>query len=103
LGVFLDIEGPFNITCYDTMYDALVRHGSEYIIVLWIRATMDCQLVVSTLIGYSMGLTISRSCPHGGLVSPFLWCLVLDDLITMLSGGGVFIQGYADNMSSHGG
>jgi hypothetical protein len=33
LGAFLDIEGTFNNTCYDTMCDALVRHGSEYTIV----------------------------------------------------------------------
>jgi len=33
LGSFLDIEGAFNNTCYDTMCDALVRHGSEYTIV----------------------------------------------------------------------
>jgi len=32
LGAFLDIEGAFNNACYDTMCDALVRHGSEYII-----------------------------------------------------------------------
>jgi hypothetical protein len=38
LGAFLDIEGTFNNTCYDTMCDALVRHGSEYTIVRWIRA-----------------------------------------------------------------
>jgi hypothetical protein len=30
LGVFLDTEGAFNNTCYDTMCDALFRHGSDY-------------------------------------------------------------------------
>jgi hypothetical protein len=33
LGAFLDIEGAFNNTCYDTMCDALVRHGSKHAIV----------------------------------------------------------------------
>jgi hypothetical protein len=33
LGVFLDIEGIFNNTCYDTMCDALLRHGYDYTIV----------------------------------------------------------------------
>jgi len=28
LGAFLDIEGAFNGTSYDTMCDAVVRHGS---------------------------------------------------------------------------
>ena len=27
LGVFIDIEGAFNNTCYNTMCDALVGHG----------------------------------------------------------------------------
>jgi len=39
LGAFIDIEGAFNNTCYDTMCDAVVRHGSEYTIVRWIKAT----------------------------------------------------------------
>jgi hypothetical protein len=33
LGSFSDIEGAFNNTCYDTMCDALVRHGCEHTIV----------------------------------------------------------------------
>jgi hypothetical protein len=37
LGVFLDIEGAFNNTCYCTMCP--VRHGGDYSIVRWIRAT----------------------------------------------------------------
>jgi len=39
LGVFLDIEGVFSNTCYDTMCNALFRHGIAYAIVRWIRAT----------------------------------------------------------------
>jgi hypothetical protein len=39
LGVFLDIEGAFNNTCYEAMCEVLVRHSSEYTIVRWIRAT----------------------------------------------------------------
>ena len=31
-------------------------------------------------------------------MSPLLWCLVVNDLLTRLSGGGVFIQGYADDI-----
>jgi hypothetical protein len=32
------------------------------------------------------------------VLSPLLLCLVLNDLLTRLSGGGVFIQGYADDI-----
>jgi hypothetical protein len=100
LGAFLDTEGSFNNTCYDTMCDALVRHGSEYIIVRWIKATLEGHVAVATLNEISMRFAIQRGCPQGGVLSPLLWCLVVNDLLTRLSGGGVFIQGYADDMSS---
>jgi len=54
LEVVLDIEGAFNNTCYDAMCDALVRHGSEYTIVWWIRATLEGHVAVATLSGTSV-------------------------------------------------
>jgi hypothetical protein len=98
LGVFLDTEGAFNSTCYDTMCDALVRHGSEHTIVRWIRATLEGRVAVAALGGTSMGLTISRGCPQGGVLSPLLWCLVVNDLLARLSGSGIFVQAYADDL-----
>ena len=98
MGVFLDIEGAFNNTCYNTMCDALIRHGSDYTIVQWIRVTLEGRIVVATLNGFSMSLATSRGCPQGGVLSPLLWCLVVDDLLARLSGNGVFIQGYTDDI-----
>ena len=66
LRIFLDTEGAFNNTCYDTMCDALVRHGSDYSIVQWISATLEGCVPVATLNGFSMRLAISRGCPQGG-------------------------------------
>jgi hypothetical protein len=68
LGVFLDTEGAFNNTCYDTMCDALIRHGSDYTIVQWIRATLEGRIAMATLNGFSMNLAISRGSPHGRCV-----------------------------------
>ena len=59
LGVFLDIEGAFNNTCYDTMCDALVRHGSDYTIIRWIRANLEGHVAVATLNAFSMRFAIS--------------------------------------------
>jgi len=36
--------------------------------------------------------------PAGGVLSPLLWCSMVDDLLGRLSGNGVFIQGYADHI-----
>ena len=32
------------------------------------------------------------------MLSQLLWCLVVDDLKTRLSGTGIYIQGYADDI-----
>ena len=82
---------------------ALVRHGSDYNIVRWITATLEGRVAVATLNGFSTRLAISRGCPQAGVLSPLLWYLVVDDLLGRLSGNGVFIQGYTDDMSSHSG
>jgi hypothetical protein len=98
LGAFLDIERAFNNTCYVTMCDALVRHGSEYTIVQWIKATLEGHVAVVTLNEISLRFVIFQGCPQGGVLLPLLWCLVVNDLPTRLSGGGVFIQGYTDDI-----
>jgi len=50
---------------------------------------------VATLNEISMKFVISRGCPQEGVLSPLLWCLVVNDLITRLSESAIFIQGYA--------
>jgi hypothetical protein len=97
LDASLDIEGAFNNTSYDTMCEALVRHGCEHTIVRWIRATLEGRVAVAALNETSLRVAISRSCPQGGVLSLLLWCMVVNDLITRLSGSDVFIQGYADD------
>jgi hypothetical protein len=41
---------------------------------------------------------VSRDCPQGGVLSPLLWCPVVEDLIARLNGGGIYTQGYADDI-----
>ena len=64
LGVFLDIEGAFSNICYDAMCDALVRHGSEYTILRWIRAILEGRVAFATL-NRTVRLAISMGCHSG--------------------------------------
>jgi hypothetical protein len=80
------------------MCDTLVKHGSEHTIVRWIRVTLEGRVAVTALGGSLVRIAITRGCPQGGVLSPLLWCLVVDDLLARLSESGIFIQGYADDM-----
>jgi hypothetical protein len=57
-------------------------------------------MVVATLDDSPVRIVVSRGCLQGGVLSPLLWCLVVDGLIVKFSGSGIYIQGYADDMSS---
>jgi Reverse transcriptase (RNA-dependent DNA polymerase). len=93
LGVFLDIEGAFNNASFDSMCAAVVRHRVDHTIVLCIKATLEGRLTAATLDRFSVRDAVSR-----GVLSPLLWCLVVDDLIARPGGNGIYIQGYADDI-----
>jgi len=41
---------------------------------------------------------VSRGCPHGGVLSPLLWCLAVNELLARLYKGGVYSQGYVGDI-----
>jgi hypothetical protein len=52
-------------------------------------------VAVVALGGLSVRVAITRGCLQGSVLSPLLWCLVVDNLLARLSGSGIFIQGHA--------
>jgi len=101
--VFLDIHREFNNTSYDSMCAGLIKHGIDYTIVWWIRAILESHMAWANLSESSKIVAVFRGFPQGGVLSPHLWCLVVDDLIARLNEGGIYTQGYVDDMSSIGG
>jgi hypothetical protein len=79
------------------MCAALVRHGVDYTIIRWVKATLEGRQATAMLGSLSRSVGVFRRCPQGGVLSPLLWCLVVDDLLARLS-GGVYAQGYADDI-----
>jgi hypothetical protein len=98
LGAFLDIEGAFNNTSYDSMCTALARHGVNHTIIRWVKATLEGRRAIAMLGGSFRSVAVSKGCMQGGVLSPLLWCLVVDDLLARLSGGGVYAQEYTDDI-----
>jgi hypothetical protein len=53
---------------------------------------------MAALGGDSRSIAVSRGRPQGGMLSPLLWCLVVNELLARLNDGGVYSQGYADDI-----
>jgi hypothetical protein len=98
LGVFLDIEGAFDNTSYDSIERAATRKGVETSTTGWIRAMLESRRITAKIGVETVTATAITGCPQGGVLSPLLWSLVIDDLLTTLTLSGYEVQGYADDL-----
>jgi hypothetical protein len=88
LGAFLDIEGAFDRTSFNTIIQAARRHGIEPALCRWICAMLERRNRSATLSGETRTVSATRGCPQGGVLSPLLWRLVVDDLIRGVKNDG---------------
>lgn len=99
LGMFIDIEGAFNNVKTDSMIDSLNRKGVHPLLVNWISFMLRNRVIHanfgnSSEVGYARNGT-----PQGGILSPLLWLLVMDDLLQELTEAGYHIVCYADDLA----
>jgi hypothetical protein len=59
---------------------------------------LESQRATATIDGFSRSVTVSRDCPQGVVLSSLLWCLVVNELLARLIEGGVYSQGYGDDI-----
>ena len=97
LGAFLDIEGAFDNTSFETIITAAKERGLEETCCRWIEFVLESRLIHTSLMGSSLTAKITRGCPQGGVLSPLLWNLV-DRLLTVTNDLGFSTFGYADDI-----
>jgi hypothetical protein len=98
LGAFLDIEGAFHSTSYSIIIEAAKRHGLEDTICPWISFMLGNRKIIATLTGENLEGSMARGCLQGGVLSPLLWSLVVDELVG-LNENGYNMLGYADDIA----
>ena len=99
VGAFLDIEGAFDNTSFDSICAAAAYHGFEDTIIRWIRAMLADRQIIAASEDTAVKVAVGRGCPQGGILSPLLWCLVLNGLLKELEDEGLYTQGYADDLA----
>jgi hypothetical protein len=60
---------------------------------------LESRTITATLSGKTLAASASRGCPQGGVFSPPLWSLVVDDLLWGLNDGGYYTAEYADDIA----
>ena len=101
LGAFLDIEGAFDNLSFSSIKEALHVSPLDSSTASWIFSMVSNRNITFTLKNSQKRIKAERGCPQGGVLSPFLWNLVLDDLLkfsaSQIPG---YLQAFADDLMS---
>jgi ribonuclease HI len=98
LAVFIDIEGAFDNTSFETITKAAKDRGVDTCTLNWINAMLQNRLI-RTSDEDQISYKPIRGVAQGGCLSPLLWCLVVDSLICQLEKKGFFVSAYADDLA----
>lgn len=98
LGIFLDIEGAFDNIPFSAIKNALEKTAAKGNISNWILHFITNRKLKLKLQSISIIIWILAGCPQGGVLSPFLWNLVLDSLFLLLSTLSSLL-GFADDLA----
>ena len=101
LGVFLDIEGAFDNVSFKAISEGIRATKVDTSTANWIINMVTNRYITINHKNASKRIRIKRGCPQGGILSPFLWNLVIDDLLnyTVKDVPG-YLQAFADDLVS---
>lgn len=98
LCAFMDIQGAFDNTGFDSISHSLRSRNIDETVHKWILSMLKDRQISSQLGGSKMTVLAAKGCPQGGVLSPLLWSLVIDDLLVELNAIGIHTIGYADDI-----
>lgn len=97
LGVFLDIQGAFDNACFKGIVRALKRFRVHGALVDLVGRLLRSRTVSCSLAGTEACRQVTRGCPQGGVLSPLLWNVLIEELLKEMDNSSVFCQFYADD------
>ena len=101
LAVFLDIDGAFSCASQQAMKNGLQRFPIEPTVRRWMNNSLQLREVIAEVKGIHKKRTVKKGTPQGGVLSPVIWNMMIDDLLKEIRRRhpGIHIQAYADDVS----
>lgn len=99
IAIFLDVRGAFNETTFRVIEQGMLRHHVNPLCYNFISKMLRTRAVMPR--GSQICVKVERGCPQGGVLSPLLWNLVVDEVLGLLrtTVPQVYSQGFADDLA----
>ena len=81
LGTFLDIEGAFDNISFSAIEKALNKKCQSVTVRKWIMSMITNRNTTVSLYDTTRNLALGRGSPQGGILSQFLWNIVMEGLL----------------------
>jgi ribonuclease HI/retron-type reverse transcriptase len=98
MGIFLDIEGAFDNISFSALDSALTEFKIPPTFIDWICHLTSNRYITLSYCGLSVRIKVTKGCPQGGVLSPLLWNITLNTLLSSLGYNSSFIQAFADDL-----
>ena len=102
VGSFIDIKAAFDSITFSSIMSAIRELNLPPFLTAWIHKFLTTKTVIFNLKGMALIRFIIKGTPQGGVLSPFLWNLVFNSLITKLQdliNNYEVAQGFADDLA----
>nr|CAH0112580.1 unnamed protein product [Daphnia galeata] len=96
---FLDIKSAFDAAWHPAVLAALIRRGCPAYLVKLVASFLSNRLALLAHKGSTASFTINLGCPQGGVLSPFLWSVLIDDVLRLIFDFVFCVVGYADDLT----
>ena len=96
---FLDVQGAFDNTNFEVLKNATIGRGVNPVIVGWTVHMLKQRKIKASLGDANITFRPTRGCSQGGVLSPLMWLLVVDELLLRLRDEGLQCVGYADDIA----
>ena len=94
----LDVDGAFNHTTKESIVKGAEDDLVSNLVSRWLWHMLSCRRVKAHWGSHSEERKVGKGCPQGRVLSPTMWCLVIDELIRLLNEEGFFAQAYTDDI-----
>ena len=98
LVVSLDCSGAFDTIDFNSAMAAMERKAIPRTVVRWYDNLLRGRCVTADLQGEFNNREPAMGSPQGGVLSPLVWNLIMDTLLTQFNGAAVRAVGYADDV-----